>query len=117
TGSEMIVTNAVWGGRFDPATNDWSPVENENPDVVAGRFSSVWTGDEMILWGGFDEEGYYPVNLGARYNPGTDQWLPTSTVGAPSGRYDQNAIWIGNRMLVWGGINYEDINAFTLNDG
>ena len=39
----------------------------------------MWTGSEMIVWGGHGDSGY--LNTGGRYNPGTDSGQPpTSSV-------------------------------------
>jgi N-acetylneuraminic acid mutarotase len=65
------------------------------------RHSAVWTGSEMIVWGGHDGTDW--VNSGARYDPSTDAWTPTSTIDAPSGRYDYTAVWTGTELIVWGG--------------
>jgi hypothetical protein len=53
----------------------------------------------MVVWGG---SGSW-LNTGGRYDPAADTWTPTSTTGAPSGRYDHTAVWTGNLMIVWGG--------------
>jgi N-acetylneuraminic acid mutarotase len=68
----------------------------------------VWTGKEMIVWGGAAREpqsrsDYY--ENGARYNPETDTWKPISAVGAPKGRIMTFAVWTGSEMVVWGGVN------------
>jgi hypothetical protein len=62
--------------------------------------TAVWTGSEMVLWGG-SSAGI--SNTGARYNPSTDAWIPTSTAGAPRERAYHTAIWTGSEMVVWGG--------------
>src|SRR5262249_22132602 len=65
--------------------------------------TAVWTGTEMIVWGGaYTGATMYP-NTGGRYNPSTDSWTTTSTVNAPSGRQDHVAVWTGSEMIVWGG--------------
>jgi hypothetical protein len=61
----------------------------------------VWGGGEMI-----DRDGIrfqVPLNTGARYNPVTDTWLETTTVGAPTPRTGARAVWTGSEMIVWGG--------------
>jgi N-acetylneuraminic acid mutarotase len=70
-------------------------------NVPSGRWghTAVWTGSEMIVWGGRQDA----VNTGWRYNPATDSWTPTSAVNAPAGRYDHTAVWTGSEMIVWGG--------------
>src|SRR5204862_4466985 len=42
-------------------------------------------------------------NSGGRYDPGTDSWVATSTIGAPMARYSHTAVWTGNEVIVWGG--------------
>ncbi len=68
-----------------------------------GRYghSSIWTGNEMIIWGGFS--GHHPLNTGSRYDPLTDTWTGISLELAPTPRGDHVATWTGTHMLVWGG--------------
>ena len=65
--------------------------------------TAVWTGTEMIVWGGFNNGN--PRNGGGRYVPRTELWAPTTTTGAPDGRYYHTAVWTGAEMIVWGGKN------------
>lgn len=62
--------------------------------------TAVWTGYEMIVWGGND--GSY-LNTGARYNPATDSWQKISTVNAPGGCSTPVSVWSGQEMIVWCG--------------
>ena len=64
--------------------------------------SAVWTGTEMIVWGGATGYGVY-TNTGARYNPASGAWTATSTTGAPSARHGHTAVWRGTEMIVFGG--------------
>ena len=41
--------------------------------------TAVWTGSEMIVWGGHIANSPFETNTGGRYNPGTDSWTTTST--------------------------------------
>lgn len=89
TGAEMI----VWGGRatedevagwphfsaadgaaYDPATDTWR-VLAEAP--IAGRSlpAMAWTGDEVLVFGGYDE-AFEPLTDGAAYDPVADTWRP-----------------------------------------
>ena len=63
--------------------------------------TAVWTGSEMIVWGGYDASTF--LNTGGRYNPSTDSWTATSTTNAPDARDDHTAVWTGSEMIVWGG--------------
>jgi hypothetical protein len=73
---------------------------------IKGRHSHslVWTGKEMIVWGGAGRAGNAPIYLedGAAYDPATDKWrkLPASPLNP---RADHFAAWTGTEMLVWGG--------------
>ncbi|HEX4823484.1 MAG TPA: hypothetical protein VFV19_04195 [Candidatus Polarisedimenticolaceae bacterium] len=110
TGHEMIVwggqdDNAysfpISGGRYDPISDSWSPTALEN--APAGRLaqSAIWTGHEMVVWGGTDYN-YDDLADGGRYSPGLDQWKPTSLLNAPSARQGHACVWTGRKMIVWG---------------
>ena len=64
--------------------------------------TAVWTGSEMIVWGGYGENGT-PMNSGGKYNPATDSWTPVSDGDARQQRSIHTAIWTGSEMIVWGG--------------
>ena len=112
TGSRMIVWGSAagpnydgMGGRYDPAADSWTPTALDSA-VSQARwgFPPIWTGHEMIIWGGYSVGGPWgAVNTGARYDPETDTWAPTSSVGAPKARYTHTAVWTGAAMIVWGG--------------
>jgi N-acetylneuraminic acid mutarotase len=120
TGSEMIVwggdhydgTNHYLntGGRYIPGTDSWTATSTSN--VPPGRYhhTAVWTGSEMIVWGGTN--GSF-LNTGGRYNPSSNSWTATSTTGAAI-RNLHTAVWAGNQMIVWGG---EDGGGGYLNTG
>ncbi|MES2706765.1 MAG: galactose oxidase [Verrucomicrobiota bacterium] len=113
TGTQMIVwggyvvSNETFlntGGRYNPATNTWTPVSTANAPSPRYRGSAVWTGSEMIVWGGANGAGV--LGDGAAYNPATDTWRAVSAAGAPAARYLQTAVWSGTEMLVWGGATF-----------
>src|SRR6185295_537281 len=69
---------------------------------------AVWTGTEMLVWGGEDNGGR--LNTGRRYHPGPNTWgSDLSTVGAPTGRAGGASAWTGSEMIVWGGISNEEL--------
>ena len=124
TGSEMIVWGGHFfdgsdhylnsGGRYNPNTNTWTATSTANAPDGRSIHTAVWTGSEMIVWGGEAglDLGYY-FNTGGRYDPGTDRWTATSTVNAPDGRYRHTAVWTGNEMIVWGGTLYTNTSTNT----
>lgn len=112
TGSEMIIwggwnynasTYLNTGGRYNPVTNSWTSTSVTNAPSARNWPSAVWTGSEMIVWGGYD--GSVAFNSGGRYNPFSDGWTATSTTSAPGTRYAHTAVWTGSEMVVWGGDN------------
>lgn len=112
TGSEMI----VWGGyhtdsypheynlddgaRWSPLTDAWTPIAGAGAPTARSRHSAIWTGSQMIIWGGSG------TNTGGRYDPSLDSWTATSITGAPSARSRHVAVWTGQAMIVWGGYYY-----------
>ena len=81
--------------------DSWRPMSQA--DAPSGRYwqGAVWTGTEVMIWGGVADNGYQ--NTGALYNPSTDTWRPVTPAGAPSGRLDMVMAWTGTEVLVWGG--------------
>jgi hypothetical protein len=125
TGTEMIVWGGNFygfygpldtGGRYNPMTDGWTPTST-GAGAASARYAhtAVWTGSEMIVWGGFDESGNFYLNTGGRYTPATDSWTATSTgAGLPTGRRGHTAVWSGSEMIVWGGTHH---NGPYLNTG
>src|SRR5207302_1763347 len=115
TGSEMIVwggctdvdcnSNFNTGGRYNPSTDSWTATSTTNAPDGREWHTAVWTGSEMIVWGGTPDFFVPPLNTGGRYNPGTDSWTATSTGNAPAAREFHTAVWndSGHEMIVWGG--------------
>ncbi|MGH7272577.1 MAG: hypothetical protein ACREJ3_19280, partial [Polyangiaceae bacterium] len=128
TGTEMI----IWGGdgyfnaqssdtvladgaAYNPATDTWRPIRPA-PDTGLYDAASVWTGTEMIVWGGKDKYGPGYSNRGYRYTPATDRWQYMTTVGAPAQRLFPGGTWTGRSLVVWGGLAFGDF-APWLTDG
>ncbi|RMF71601.1 MAG: hypothetical protein D6738_13495, partial [Acidobacteria bacterium] len=69
------------------------------PDPREGA-TAVWTGSEMIVWGGRAGASF---DNGGRYDPVLDSWRAITEAGAPSPRSWHTAVWTGTEMIVWGG--------------
>ena len=80
----------------------WTGTSVTNAPQGRQSHKAVWTGTEMIIWGGGVADNN-DFNTGGRYTPSTDSWTPTSTVNAPRARVGHTAIWTGTEMIVWGG--------------
>ena len=100
------------GGQYDPVGDSWTATTTTDAPTGRYDFTTVWTGSEMIIWGGF-----YSVyqQSGGRYAPALDQWASggTSLVDAPLGRYGHASVWTGSRMIVWGGQTGSDVFTDT----
>ncbi len=117
TGSEMIVWGGYFqappatdryvntGGRYNPYTDSWTATNTANAPAGRDSHTAIWTGTEMIVWGGAIANSQW-VNTGGRYNATTDSWIATSTANVPSARADHTAIWTGSEMIVWGGFTF-----------
>ncbi|MGH2732771.1 MAG: Kelch repeat-containing protein, partial [Actinomycetota bacterium] len=94
--SETVASD---GAAYNPETNRWRVMATPR---LAGRShpAAVWTGKEMLVWGGLSDEGY--LDDGAAYNPKTDRWtpLPPSHLSA---RSQALAAWTGREFLIFGG--------------
>jgi N-acetylneuraminic acid mutarotase len=131
TGSNMIIWGGnasaggfsapAWldtGGNYDPVQDSWTPTPLSGAPIPRDSHSAVWTGGEMIIWGGsVASSGSNPggvTRTGAKLNPATGTWSPTTKNNAPAARMGHTAVWTGTEMLVWGGVN---ANAQYLGDG
>jgi N-acetylneuraminic acid mutarotase len=114
TGTTMIVwggeyidgaCNSAQGAIYDPATDTWHPTTTTGAPHPRDNHSAVWTGTQMIVWGGTN----YSANA-ASYDPVADAWYALSETEAPSPRLTPALFFIpdagtpgAGRMLVWGG--------------
>ena len=80
----------------------WTATSITNVPEARYYHTAVWTGSEMIVWGG---DNFFRERSGGRYNPSTDSWTATNTTSAPSARTDHTAVWTGNEMIIWGGVH------------
>jgi len=97
------------GGSYDPATGTWTAIPNVMPNAPnARRFnhSAVWTGSQLIVWGGHGPCAQ--LADGGIYTPATNTWqyIPGGMLNAPGPRGQHTAHWTGARMIVWGGGTY-----------
>ncbi len=119
TGSNMVVYGGYGSScssiycndaaSYNPTSDTWAP--NSSPSI-GGRYrhTAVWTGTEMIVWGGSGSSSY--LADGARFNPSTGVW--TTLPAVPSGivgRYGHTAVWTGTEMIVWGGYSPSYLNT------
>jgi N-acetylneuraminic acid mutarotase len=123
SGSEMIVWGGSpvfspgaklnTGGRYNPSTNSWTPTSTAGAPSGRDAHVAVWTGIQMLVWGGMDAQNR--LRTGGRYTPSTNTWAPIAALNAPQGAAAARAVWTGSEMIVWGG--QEPTNASLVNTG
>ncbi len=115
TGQEMILWGgSAWigsngytyntGGRYDPARDRWTLIPTNAAPRPRTKHAALWTGTELIVWGGVHySDGEY-FNDGARFDPVAGRWTPLPQTGAPSPRSAYLAAWSGTEAIFWGGM-------------
>ena len=73
------------------------------PGPLSARWAPdvIWTGEEMIVWGGSADPGGPILIDGAAFDSGTDQWRMLSSPPL-SGQQATRAVWAGQEMVVLG---------------
>ncbi len=124
TGSEFL----VWGGMveqgvdgyvlsntgfaYDPATDAWSAIPTAPLEPQTYTFH-VWTGEELIVWGGSVVVGDIFLGgstTGAAYDPVAGEWrtLAESPLGS---RNPGVSVWTGTEMIIGGNGDQTDGDA------
>ena len=113
TGTEMIVWGGYYyssgqvplnsGGRYDPATDTWTPMSAVGAPSARLGHGAVWTGQEMFVTYG---TGPGAAGFPGLYDPAADGWR---TVTNPSGEpqrasnNDSTVLWTGTEVLMFSG--------------
>src|SRR5437588_8394618 len=108
---QVAYTLPVIASPLGGCIDNWVATSTTNAPVGRYGHTAVWTGSEMIVWGGFALAGNGYVNTGGRYNPSTDSWTATSLTNAPTARTQHTAVWTGSEMIVWGGYSGSYLNT------
>jgi hypothetical protein len=85
------------GGRYDPATDTWTPTSLVSAPALRWMHAAVWTGTEMLVEGGTPG-----VLAGGRYDPAADTWTATSPLNSANNGQGITAVWTGTEMIVGG---------------
>ena len=64
-GGTAVATRYNTGGRYNPSTDSWTATSTTNAPEARYFHTAVWTGSEMIVWGGAGNSGR--LNTGGRY--------------------------------------------------
>ncbi|MBI1800038.1 MAG: hypothetical protein HYR71_00210 [Chloroflexi bacterium] len=91
TGSELVlwggIVNNSWpyavtdtGGRYNPASNSWASTSTLSAPSPRRTHTAVWTGSQMIVWGGWLEPSTQATNAGGLYCAAVNVTLASLTV-------------------------------------
>src|SRR6266705_1602447 len=97
-----VLTDWIRAQNYDTGTDSWESTTTTNAPAARSAHTAVWTGSEMIVWGGQGQD-QLPLDTGGRDSPGANSWTATSISNAPDARYSHTAVWTGSEMIVWGG--------------
>lgn len=97
------VVGLINGGTTQQPVGSLQWSEREHwPLELRSDFSQVWTGSELIMWGGLREDTSISFANGARYNMELDRW--TALAASPlASRSEPVAVWTGEEVIYWGG--------------
>src|SRR6266404_2782880 len=101
--NSAYILPAISGGDPPCVDDTWTATSTTNAPDARQAHTAVWTGSEMIVWGGNHFVFPYYFNTGGRYDPSADSWTATTTNNAPPARNGHTAVWSGSEMIVWGG--------------
>ncbi len=100
------------GGAYNRAANTWGDLPTAGAPAGRIQHSAVWTGTEMIVWGGSTSPSSLEyTGTGGRYNPTNSLWNGMTTSQAPASRVNPKMEWTGSELLVWGGSNGADLSV------
>jgi len=103
--SDPILTNSGFQRFSTLSETAWQSAANVDGPLPRYRHTTVWTGAEVLVWGG-SLQGGIRGDGGGIYQTGANQWSKLSPVNAPSDRRRHAAVWTGTEMIVWGGFVY-----------
>src|SRR5688572_8183102 len=85
------------GESCPPPEGEWRPISLVGGPGVRELPAVVWTGTEMIVWGGLRSDERRAD--GVRYRPASDEWVAMSD--GPAALTGTAAVWTGAEMIVW----------------
>jgi hypothetical protein len=58
------------GAHYDPLADSWTPAATADAPEPRRSHTAVWSGQQMILWGGQEEPASAPLELATYSNDG-----------------------------------------------
>lgn len=108
--------NLIDAGAFFSATEDtWQSISGPGDEGARDGHTAVWTGDRLVVWGGFPSEQTLASNndRGYQLDPTVMEWTQLPKSGLTP-RVGHTMIWTGREIIVFGGF---DADGTPLSDG
>ena len=102
------------GGCYDPVSNSWMTMTATGAPTARYTHTAIDAGGKLCVWGGRTANTPIFSNDGGCWDPLLNSWSPITTVNAPAAREGHTAVWVSNKMCVWGGQNTSGVGY---NDG
>ena len=99
-GDAAAPTPAATGPGLERLPPGWTQLAT--PPFHRASGAAVWTGSELVLWGGDTQADAHHHADGAAWDAATNRWTSVPDAGI-AGRSQPAAVWTGDELLVWGG--------------
>lgn len=106
TGGPYENTGGMWNPKTTSNNNGWTSITMQNAPAARSFHSGVWTGHELIVWGGCGGDActtFY--GDGGRFAPSETggTWTPIAEQPALPPRRNHSAVVSNTLILIWGG--------------
>lgn len=113
-----------WGGNpsvgtfegkiYNPANNSWATISTPPAFVqpVASP-SLVWTGSDVIAYGGALSGIDNYSNQALKYNPASNTWTQLEILNKPSPRFSYSIKYGGEKLFIWGGFEKQLDDSYS----
>jgi len=105
-GGEATSGSLNTGSRYIPGADSWAATNTAGAPASRDFHVAVWTGNEMIVWGGYGHDFNDLLDTGGRYCGGTPAPTPTpSAIPSPAQALNiSTRMWVdtGNNVLIGG---------------
>lgn len=98
-----VENGTISGIVWNTSNNTWAQMPISEAPGKRYDEASVWTGTELIVWGGIEKIISQPTATGSIYNLEHNTWRPMTTANSITPRQSPQAHWSGSEMIIWGG--------------
>lgn len=95
------------GGIYDPEKDHWTPIPKAPSSIVAGCENWLISNDQLIVWGGYNENDENTFSGFATFNLKTLSWqeIPANLPNSPSPRIWPLMAAKDGKLVIWGGMD------------